>query len=287
MQKGKDLIVVAGATGRQGGAVARELLGAGHKVRALTRHPEGAPARALAEAGAEVVQGDFDDAGSLRRALEGAWGTFAMQNSWEAGVVKEEEQGRRYAEVARQAGVQHYVYTSVGSAQRRTGIPHFENKWRIEQHVREQGFPSWVVLRPVFFMENFQQPDFRNGIREGKLALALEPTTRLQMVAVPDIGKYGKLAFEQPELLNGRSIDLAGDELTIPEAAAVFSRALGRDVEFVRVPIEEVRKWSDDFAIMLEWFDAVGYDADIQGTAKEFGIPPTPLAEWVPRRDWD
>lgn len=286
MQKGKDWIVVTGATGKQGGAVARELLGAGHRVRAMTRHPEGVAARALAVAGAEVVQGDFDDAASLRRVLEGAWGTFAVQNTWEAGVVKEEEQGIRYAEVAREMGVQHYVYTSVESAHLDTGIPHFDNKWRVEQRVRELRFPSWVILRPAFFMDNFLLPNFKDGIKQGKLAVALEPTTPLQMIAVEDIGRFGRLAFDQWERLNGRGLNLAGDELTMPEAAAIFTRALGRKVEFVQVPIQEIRSFSEEYAVMLEWFDDTGYSADIEGTTGEFAIPPTRLADWVPRQDW-
>lgn len=286
MQKGTDWIVVTGATGKQGGAVARELLGAGHRVRAMTRHPEGVAARALAVAGAEVVQGDFDDAASLRRVLEGAWGTFAVQNTWEAGVVKEEEQGIRYAEVAREMGVQHYVYTSVESAHLDTGIPHFDNKWRVEQRVRELRFPSWVILRPAFFMDNFLLPNFKDGIKQGKLAVALEPTTPLQMIAVEDIGRFGRLAFDQWERLNGRGLNLAGDELTMPEAAAIFTRALGRKVEFVQVPIQEIRSFSEEYAVMLEWFDDTGYSADIEGTTGEFAIPPTRLADWVPRQDW-
>lgn len=286
MQKGKDWIVVTGATGKQGGAVARELLGAGHRVRAMTRHPEGVAARALAVAGAEVVQGDFDDAASLRRVLEGAWGTFAVQNTWEAGVVKEEEQGIRYAEVAREMGVQHYVYTSVESAHLDTGIPHFDNKWRVEQRVRELRFPSWVILRPAFFMDNFLLPNFKDGIKQGKLAVALEPTTPLQMIAVEDIGRFGRLAFDKWDRLNGRSLNLAGDELTMPEAAAIFTRALGRKVEFVQVPIQEIRSFSEEYAVMLEWFDDTGYSADIEGTTGEFAIPPTRLADWVPRQDW-
>ena len=286
MQKGKDWIVVTGATGKQGGAVARELLGAGHRVRAMTRHPEGVAARALAVAGAEVVQGDFDDAASLRRVLEGAWGTFAVQNTWEAGVVKEEEQGIRYAEVAREMGVQHYVYTSVESAHLDTGIPHFDNKWRVEQRVRELRFPSWVILRPAFFMDNFLLPNFKDGIKQGKLAVALEPTTPLQMIAVEDIGRFGRLAFDQWDRLNGRSLNLAGDEVTMPEAAAIFTRALGRKVEFVQVPIQEIRSFSEEYAVMLEWFDDTGYSADIEGTTGEFAIPPTRLADWVPRQDW-
>ena len=88
-------ILVTGATGQQGGAVARALLAGGHKVRALTRKPDGEAARALAGKGAEVVRGDLDDVASLEKALAGAWGVFAVQNTWEAGVEGEEQQGKR------------------------------------------------------------------------------------------------------------------------------------------------------------------------------------------------
>jgi uncharacterized protein YbjT (DUF2867 family) len=286
MEKSKDVILVTGATGQQGGAVARELLGAGHRVRAMTRKPESPAAQAVRALGAEVVPGDLDDPRSLERALHGAWGTFAVQNTWEAGVVKEEEQGLRFAEVARKAGIQHYVYTSVASAHRNTGIPHFDNKWRVEQRVRALGFPSWVVIRPVFFMENWLSPWFKPGIDQGNLAIGLQPDTRLQMIAVADVGKYGKAAFEKPEQFAGRSFDLAGDELTMPETAAIIGRVTKRPVKFVPVPIEEVRKASEEYAIMLEWFDATGYDADIRGTSKEFGVKPTMFAEWAAGMKW-
>src|SRR5436190_9967978 len=218
MAKGKGAILVTGATGQQGGAVARELLARKHTVRAMTRKPDSDAAKALARQGAEVVKGDLDDAESLRRALQGAWGVFAVQNTWEAGVEREEAQGKLMAELARKAGVQHYVYTSVGSAHRKTGIPHFENKWRIEETVRALKFPSHVILRPVFFMENLLQPSF--GLPKGKLVMALPPARPLQMIAVEDIGKYGARAFIKHAEMAGREIDLAGDDLTGPQAAA-------------------------------------------------------------------
>jgi uncharacterized protein YbjT (DUF2867 family) len=286
MQKGKDLIVITGATGQQGGATARELLAAGHRIRAVTRKPESEAARALAAKGAEVVQGNLDDAASLERALTGAWGAFGVQNTWEAGVEQEEVQGKRLAEVAKQAGVKHFVYTSVGSAHRKTGIPHFDNKARVEQRVKELGFPSHVILRPVFFMENLSSPWFKPAIVQGQLAVGMKPTTKLQMIAVSDIGKYGKVAFEQHDRLNGRALDIAGDELTMPQTAQILGTAKGAPVAFVQVPIEEVRKFSMDFALMLEWFDAVGYDADIAGKAKEFGIQPTRFADWAKQVSW-
>lgn len=201
-----------------------------------------------------------------------------MQNTWEAGVEREEEQGKRLARLARDKGVQHFVYTSVGSAHRKTGIPHFENKWRIEETVRSLRFPSHVIIRPVFFMENLVTPWFLQG---DKLVAALEPKTVLQMIAVADIGKYGARAFEKAAELNRAEVDIAGDAVTMPQAAGILGEAMRKKIEFVRAPIEEVRKQSADFAIMLEWFDRVGYDADIAGNERAHGIRPTRLAEWA------
>jgi uncharacterized protein YbjT (DUF2867 family) len=274
-------ILVTGATGKQGGAVARQLLSHGHTVIAMTRKPNGEKARELAKLGAEIIQGDLDDSTSLQRATKGIWGVFAVQNTWEAGVEKEEQQGKRFAEVCRKAGVQHFVYSSVGSADRNTGIPHFDNKWRVEETVRSLDFPSYTIIRPVFFMENFLSPWFKPGIDEGKLMAALKPDTVLQMIAVEDIGKFGAWAFEEHEALNGYAIDIAGDECTMPEVAKTISLASGKKVKFVRAPIEEVRKSSEDYAIMLEWFDAVGYNADIDAISRESGIQPLTLDEWA------
>jgi uncharacterized protein YbjT (DUF2867 family) len=286
MNKGKDVILVTGATGNQGGAVARELLARGHAVWAMTRKPDSPAAKALAKRGAKIVQGDLDDAASVTRALNGAWGVFAVQNTWEAGVEREEEQGKRIAQLARKAGVQHFVYTSVGSAHRKTGIPHFDNKWRVEETVRALRFPSHVVIRPVFFMENWLSPWFKPGLDQGKLMIGLKRETRLQMIAVQDVGKFGALAFERHADLNGRAIDLAGDARTMPETAEILSKAKRRNVVFEPVPIAEVRKASEDYALMLEWFDRVGYDVDIPTLTKEYGITQLTLAEWAPQQQW-
>ena len=286
MHIGTDLILVTGATGQQGGATARELLAAGHKVRAMTRNPSGSAARALAALGAEIVQGDLDDEASLGPALKGAWGVFGVQNTWEAGVEREEVQGKRIASAARLAGVQHYVYASVGSAHRATGVPHFDNKARVEEAVRSLGFPSFVILRPAFFMENFTSPGFKPGIDAGNLAVSMPPSVPLQIIAVADIGKYGRAAVERHVELDGEGIDIAGDSLTMPEVAAVISRAAERAVVHFRVPIEEVRKYSEDLALMFEWFDRVGYDADIGANAVRFVIEPTSFADWAAAADW-
>lgn len=271
-------VLVTGATGQQGGALIRVLTGQGFALRAMTRKPESESASRLRAAGVEVVEGDLNDAASLERALQGAWGVFAVQNTWEAGVELEEIQGKRIASLAKAAGVEHFVYASVGSAHRHTGIPHFENKFRVETHVRGLGFPSFVILRPVFFMENLLAPSFLNG---GTLYAGLPPAAPVQMIAVDDIGRFGALAFTRAADLNGRAIDIAGDSRTMADAARVLGQAMGRDVPFVEVPIADVRKYSEDVALMLEWFVRVGYNADIPALEREFGIRPLTLDEWA------
>jgi uncharacterized protein YbjT (DUF2867 family) len=271
-------ILITGVTGHQGGAVARALQGSGFSLRGLTRKPESEPAAALARQGVEIVKGDLDDEASLRRALAGAWGVFGVQNTWEAGVEREEAQGKGLATLAREVGVDHFVYTSVGSAHQRTGIPHFDNKWRIEETVRAIRFPSHVILRPVFFMENLLAPFSLQG---NTLSAALAPGTRLQMVAVDDIGWFGARAFTAAATLNRREIDLAGDVRTMPEAAEILTKALGRPIAFAQTPIEQVRQFSEDTALMLEWFDRVGYSADIAGLEREFGRALTKLPDWA------
>jgi uncharacterized protein YbjT (DUF2867 family) len=272
------IVLITGATGKQGGAVCRELAGKGFRIRAMTRNPDGDAARELQKLdGVEVMRGDLDDESSLKKVLNGAWGVFSVQNTWEAGVEQEEEQGKRLAHLARESGVQHLVYSSVGSAHRDTGIPHFDNKWRVEETVRGLEFPSYAILRPVFFMENLPTPWF---MYEDKIVSALPPDTVVQMVAVKDIGRVGARLFTHADEMKGREIDLAGDEATMPQATEALSEGMGKKLELVQIPMEKVREQSEEFAVMLEWFVRVGYNAAIPALEKEFGKL-TKLPEWV------
>ena len=274
-------ILITGVTGQQGGAVAQALQGKGFHLRGLTRTPDSERAAALARYAVEIVKGDLDDEATLRPALAGAWGVFGVQNPLQAGVEVEEGQGKHLATLAREAGVEHYVYTSVGSAHKRTGVPHFDSKSRIEETVRGLGFPSHVILRPVFFMENLLAPFSLQG---STLASALGPGTKLQMIAVDDIGWFGARAFTDAVALNRREIDLAGDVRTMPEVAEILTDALGRPIAFAQTPIEQVRQYSKDMALMLEWFERVGFSADIAGLEREFGRSLTKLPDWARRQ---
>src|SRR5947199_986712 len=270
-------ILITGVTGNQGGAVAQALQGTGFYLRGLTRMPDSERAAALARHGVDVVKGDLDDEATLRRALAGAWGVFGVQNAGEAGAEREEAQGKRLATLARESGVEHYVYTSVGSAHRRTGIPHFESKWRIEETVRGLRFPSHVILRAVFFMEDLLAPFSLQG---STLAWALGQGTKLQMIAVDDIGWFGARAFTDAAALNRREIDLAGDVRTMPEAAEILTEALGRPLAFAQTPFEHVRQYRKDMGLMLQWFERVGYMAVVAGVELELGRAVGKLADW-------
>jgi len=266
----KQVIMVAGATGRQGGAVSRELLRRGFAVRALTRQPEQAAAAALREAGAEVVQGDLDDRASIERALAGAYGVFSVQNFWETGFDREVSQGVTLAEAARAAGVEHYVYSSVASAHRNTGLEHFESKWRIENRIRELGL-SWTILRPVWFMENWERQQLRSAVLDGTISMPLSPGTNYQQVTVADVGAFAGRAFAHPERWLGRAVDLAGDERSISDVAHAFGGVIGRAVQYRQVPWDEYRKAAgDEYHAMFRWFQDVGYNADISVLREEY-----------------
>jgi uncharacterized protein YbjT (DUF2867 family) len=277
------VILVTGATGQQGGAVATALLTKGQKIRVMSRTPE--KAAALAQAGAEVVKGSLTNASDLQAALRGVHGVFAMSTPFEAGMDQEVRQGIMMADAAKQAGIAHYVYTSVGSAHRNTGIPHFETKWKVEQHIRQIGLPA-TILRPVWFMENFTT--FSKPSAEGILMMPMRADKKLAMVALRDIGEFGAAAFMRPHDFVGQAIDLAGDELTMPEVVAQLSKVTGRSIQFQALPLEQAEAaLGHDLATMFRWFNEVGYQINVAALKQTFGISLTTFAEWIKTVDWE
>ncbi len=262
-------ILVSGATGHQGGAVLRHLREKGFGVRALTRNPDEPKARALIGHGVEVARGDMDDEGSLTRALDLMYGAFSVQSTSHAEGERETRQGIQFADAAKRSGISHFVYSSVASADQQTGIPHFETKFRVEQHLRGTGM-HYTIVRPVYFMENWL--GMRENIENGTIGLPLSPATRLQMIAVDDIGEIVTLAFEHSGKWRDRIFEMAGDELSMEEVAQTFTRILGREVQYRQVPWEEFeKKAGKEITSMYRWFEEKGYRVDISSVRQEHG----------------
>jgi uncharacterized protein YbjT (DUF2867 family) len=230
-------ILVSGATGIQGGAVARELARRGFRVRGLTRDPGSASALALRNAGIEPVQGDFDDPASLDRALNGAYGAFSVQQYRGIGIDAEIRQGKSFADAARRAGIRHFVYTSVAKAPLNTGVPQFDSKLVLEAYLREIGLP-YTVVRPASFMV-WLQAARREAAAHGVIRGPLPAEQVRNYVAPEDIGRLVAEFFESPTVWLGETIELAGDAVSYAEAAVLLSRHLGRPVRYEQIPWNE------------------------------------------------
>lgn len=259
------IILVTGATGRQGGAVYQHLRKNDFKPRALVRDPGSSQARQLMGYGLEVSQGSLDDPDSLMRAMDGVYGVFSVQPH----SANEVRQGAAVIEAAKRQGVSHFVYSSVGSADEGTGIPHFESKIKVEEHILSSGLP-YTILRPVFFMENWHR-GFGASIRSGELQQPLSPTAKLQMVAVDDIGAFAALAFEHPDKWMNRTFSLAGDELSMQQIADAFSRVSAQRVEYVQISWGQFEKnMGHELAVMYHWFEEKGYHFNIEQVRREY-----------------
>ncbi len=259
--KSEKTILVTGATGKQGGAAARHLASRGWHVRILTRDPNKPEVINLGRLGMEVFKGNIEDKNSVLKAAGGVYGIFSVQ-ALDQGLDAEIRQGKIMADVAKECKVKHFVYNSVGSANQDTGIPHFESKWQIEQYIHSLGLPA-TIFRPVWFMENFLWPQFRDTILKGTLSMPLKSEKTLQMISVDNIGGFVAEAFEDPQKFIGREIDIAGDELDMSQVAQMLGKIIDREVKYVEMPIEEIRKFSKDMATMYQWFNDVGYQIDI------------------------
>ena len=276
-------IVVTGSTGKQGGAVARRLLERGHKVRAITRDPNSSQAKLLAKAGATLVVASLEDTWAITKALEGATSLFAMTVP-SGGSHAERRQGIVAADAAKAAGV-HLVFTSVGSANRQTGLPHFDSKYEVEKHIAKIGVRA-TILAPVAFMENlyFIKEQLANGI----YAAALPPTRTLAQIAIADIGAVAVRVLEDAGRFTGKRFDLAGDELTGNDALGILSRVTGRSLTYFQVPLDVIRqRMGDDAVKMYEWFDRVGFSVDRAALRREFpDVAFHDFESWAKGQDW-
>lgn len=287
MSNADKTVLVTGATGRQGGAVIRNMLLKGWKLRALTRNPGGHQAQSLARRGVEVVQGDLEEPASIARAIQGVYGVYSVQDFWAVGARREIQQGKNLAAAAKKAGARHFVYSSVGGAERNTGIPHWESKWQVEQTIRDLGLPA-TIIRPAAFMEMYYIDQVEVGILKGKLADPIPGDKPYQTIATDSIGAFVALAFDRPQEFIGKELEIAGSELTNLEAAKVFSRVLGKPVKFQKLPLPLVRIiLGKEFYLMFRWFNEEGFQADIPGLRKRYPeVHLYTLEEWLRAEGW-
>ncbi len=264
----KKLILVTGATGHQGGAVLKQLQKKGFPVRILTRDPTKPEARKLVGSGTEISKGDLNDQATLTRALDGVHGVFSVQAADFADVENEVRQGINLAAAASRSRISHLVYSSAAGADKKTGVPHFDSKFRVEEHIRGTGMP-YTILRPAFFMENWI--GMRDQLEQGVIAFPMRPETRLQMVAVDDIGGVVVTAFERPGIWQGRTVELAGDEMSLHDLAETFSRVMGRRVEYQQVPWDKFEQQAGrELTLMFRWLEEVGLHVDIDAVRQDY-----------------
>ena len=233
-------VLVTGATGKQGGAVARALLERGVAVRALVRDSDAAPAVALRARGAVLVRGNLDDPGSLRAACEGARAVFSVQHPNMADLESDSErvQGKNLVEAARALDVPQLIHTSVSGAgahhrrapgwgaEQGAGRNYWESKAYTEELVKNAGFRFWTLLKPCFFMKNFVRPSmmFDNGGTGERLLTTILPDTVLAIVAVPDIGAAAAAAVLDPARFHGVELELASERRTMRDIARVLHK---------------------------------------------------------------
>jgi uncharacterized protein YbjT (DUF2867 family) len=267
-------VLVTGATGLHGGGVAQALLAAGRQVRAFTRDL-GDRGRRLAELGAELVPGDLLDTDSLAAAMQATSAVYAVTTPFSAGPEGEIAQGEHIIAATREARVPWLILASVASADRATGIPHFESKWTIERQLRASQIPHTVVA-PTYFYENLGDP--AQIVDSGELALPLSASRALQQVAVADLGALVTAVLDRrPEML-GERIEVAGDQPTPQQMADALSSAGGRRVRYEQV---DLAGRSGDIADMYRYLEQTGYQVDIPGLQAQF-----PEVAWTSFADW-
>jgi uncharacterized protein YbjT (DUF2867 family) len=291
------LVLVAGATGKQGGAVVRALLEAGRPVRGLTRDPASAAGQALAALGVDVVRGDFNDLASLDAAMAGAVALFSMQmGSYPGDPDTEIVTGTALIEAAARAGIDTVVPTSVARAgdqenfvgwdEGRWEPLYWDNKAAMIDVVKAQGFRHWTILKPAMIMENLVPPMVESmypSLRErGQFETAVEADTNIDWIASTDIGAFAAAAFVDPERFHGREIDLASGTFTLPDVAAKIAKVTGKPVSAVTLSREEALAMPyGELGYRHEsWNNVEGYNVDLDAV-RGWGVPLTSLDEFI------
>jgi len=276
---------VAGATGKQGGALARQLLARGQRVRAFTRSPGGEAARRLQRSGAEIHPGGFDDLGPLERAMHGCDAAFAITTATEAGIEAEVRHGKAIVRAARRAGIPHLIYSSMAGAGRATGVPHIDSKGEVERFMAHAGVP-YTIVAPVFFMENWLAI-LPGALARGALAYPLPANRVIQMVAVDDVAAFCRMVLERSAEFQNRRVEIAGDAMSMEEIAGVLGSAVGRALPYRAVPLEAVWARSEQLGRLCAWLEWEGTHVDVDRLRARYHLVGwSRLASWARHQEW-
>jgi len=279
-------ILVTGATGHQGGTVLRHLKARGHRLRALVRDKNKPAVKELQRLGVEVFQGNFEDAHAIEQAAHYVDAAFLMGTAYEKGADAERAQGIAAIDALRAADVPYILYSSVASASQHTGIPHFDSKFAVENHLRGSGTP-FAITAPVAFIENLIAPFALPGLRQGAFAQATPPEKPVQMIALDDLGAFDTFVLENPNKFRGQRVEIASDEVTGLQAAEILSRRAGRPIQFRQVPLEALRQRSEDLARMMDWLSHHGYTVDIERLRRDYpDVGWHRFDDWAAEQDW-
>ena len=274
-------VAVVGATGTQGGATVRSLLKYGYRVRGLTRNTNTDKARSLNDLGVEVVYADLDDAMSLSSALRGADAVFGVTTPFGTNVDIEIAQGKRLVDAAVANRIEHFVFSSVANADKNTGIPHFDSKYQIEEHLRSQPI-NWTIIAPGAFMDDFLDGWYKKSVDDGKLARPMPADQPLSYICGDDIGAMAALAIHRNAEFYGRRIDIAGDVITGQQIVAILAKLLGKPVGYQEIPLKIAETYSHDLATMFRYFQEAGLAIDIQALRGDYPeIPWHTFSEWA------
>ncbi|MCJ7629409.1 MAG: NmrA/HSCARG family protein [Longimicrobiales bacterium] len=272
----KMIIAVIGATGAQGGGLARSILDdrdGPYSLRAITRNPASERAQELASLGAEVVKADLDDRASLEQAFSGAYGAFCVTNFWEGFSPElEKQQVRNMAEAAKAAGVQHVIWSTLEDTRRwvpvdddrmptlmgKYKVPHFDGKGEADAIFREVGVPTTNLLTSFFWDNLISFGMGPQRTEDGTLAFNLPMgDKKLPAIAVEDIGRSAYAVFKAGPVYIGKTVGIAGEHLTGAEMAAALSSALGEPVHYNAVPFDVYRglgfPGADDLGNMFQF----------------------------------
>lgn len=279
----KRKVLVAGATGQQGGSVVQALLKDGHEVTGITRNLNSPKVKKLKEQNVELVSVDFTDSKGLVDIIKNADTFFSLTTPFEGGIDHEIEQGISMANAAKKAGVGHFIFNSVCDANRQTGIPHFDSKYKVEKRIEALNIP-YTIIAPSYFMNNIFFPYMLDPIKQGVLKMAMPGDCKLQQISAEDIGKFVGIVVNEREQMFNTRINISGDELTGEEAARILSKTLGKEIRYEGYNPDYLMEQNEDLALMYKWFIKEGYTANISHL-KKYGF--MTFEEWVKKQDWN